>query len=99
MTVFIDLEDLLYHTFIYDENFGFMADPASKDPEFKVLYGTRKQPIHVYMRDGWEDFLKFLRDRRDIIEPILYTGGQKDYSSLILDILDPERDLFDAYLF
>jgi TFIIF-interacting CTD phosphatase-like protein len=27
LTVFLEMEDLLFHTYIYDENFGFLSDP------------------------------------------------------------------------
>jgi len=35
----MEIDDILFHTFIYDENFGFMADPAAKEPEHKLLFG------------------------------------------------------------
>jgi len=34
----MEIDDVLLHTFIYDENFGFMADPAAKEPEHKLLF-------------------------------------------------------------
>ena len=34
LTLYIELDDVLLHTFICDENFGYMANPASKEPEF-----------------------------------------------------------------
>jgi TFIIF-interacting CTD phosphatase-like protein len=37
----MEIDDVLFHTFIYDENFGFMADPAPRDPEYKLLFGDR----------------------------------------------------------
>ena len=41
LTVFMEIDDLLLHTFIYDENFGFMADPAARDPDHKMIVGER----------------------------------------------------------
>jgi hypothetical protein len=99
LTVFIEIEDLLFHTYLYDENFGFMADPAAKDPEYKLVYGPKNTPIHVYMRDHWQDFMKYLKDNKDTIEPILYTSGVKDYSTLILNVIDPNREVFETCLF
>jgi len=56
LTVFMEMDDVFFHTFIYDENFGFMADPNAKDPEFKLRYmepSGRPIPINVYMRDHY----------------------------------------------
>jgi hypothetical protein len=69
----MEIEDFFYHTYIYDENFGFMADPAAKDPEYKLHYGDRNIPIHVYMRKNYDTVLKFFKDNKDVIEPIIYT--------------------------
>jgi len=41
LTLFFEIDDVFFHTYIYDENFGFMADPAPRDPDHKVLFGDR----------------------------------------------------------
>ena len=51
LTLFMELDDSILHTFIYDENFGFMADPNPRDPDYELLFGEKKYPIKVYMRD------------------------------------------------
>lgn len=33
LTLFIEIDDVILHTFICDENFGYISNPASKDPE------------------------------------------------------------------
>jgi len=33
LTIYLELDDFLLHTFIADENFGYIANPAAKDPE------------------------------------------------------------------
>lgn len=33
LTIFIELDDVFLHTFLCDENFGYMANPGAKDPE------------------------------------------------------------------
>lgn len=98
----MEMEDVLYYTFIYDENFGFMADPNPKDPDHQFEYverSGRQIPIKVYMRDHAKDFLDFLKQNRQTIEPILYTSGQQTYSEMILDIIDPHREIFRTRLF
>ena len=34
LTLFIEIDDVLLHTFICDENFGYISNPASKEPEY-----------------------------------------------------------------
>ncbi len=57
MTLFLEIDDSILHTFIYDENFGFMSDSYPREPDHIVNYGDLKIPIRVYMRDHFEDFL------------------------------------------
>ena len=33
----MELDDVLLHTFICDENFGYIANPASKTPEHEFF--------------------------------------------------------------
>jgi hypothetical protein len=33
LTLFIELDDVFLHSFLCDENFGYMANPNAKDPE------------------------------------------------------------------
>ena len=95
----MELDDVLLHTFIYDENFGFMADPAAKDPEYKVHYGKTQIPIHVYLRDHIDEFLTFLKENKDKVETILYTSGVPAYTNLLLDKIDPKREVFQYCLY
>lgn len=37
LTLFIEPDDTLFHTFICDENFGYIANPNAKDPEYEFL--------------------------------------------------------------
>lgn len=95
MALFIEIDDTLLHTFIYDENFGFMADPYPRDPDHILLFGEKQTPIRVYMRDHALDFMKFLKDNKHLIEPIIYTSGVSGYTELLLSVLDPKREVFE----
>jgi hypothetical protein len=99
LTVFMELDDFFLHTYIYDENFGFMSDPAAKDPEFKVHFGPKKQPIHIYLRDHMYDFLEFLKKNKETIEPIIYTSGVPEYTNLVLSVIDPKGEIFENRLY
>jgi TFIIF-interacting CTD phosphatase-like protein len=99
LTLFLELDDTLLHTYIYDENFGFMADPAAKDPEYKFTYGEFNIPINVYIRDHCQEFIEFLKENKNTIEPIIYTSGVADYTTKILNLIDPKKEVFQHCLF
>lgn len=52
LALYLELDDTLLHTYIYDENFGFMSDPSPRPPDFEVRYGEKEIPIRVYLRDN-----------------------------------------------
>jgi TFIIF-interacting CTD phosphatase-like protein len=95
----MELDDVLLHTFIYDENFGFMSDPYPRTPDHILHYGDKRIPIRVYMRDHWQDFMEYLKNNKDKIEPILYTSGVQGYTELLLDVVDPNKEVFEHRLF
>lgn len=37
LSIFIEIDDVFLNTFLCDENFGYMANPASKDPEHEFF--------------------------------------------------------------
>lgn len=99
LTLFMELDDIILHTYIYDENFGFMSDPAAKDPEYKLKLGPKNMPIHLYLRDYMQEFMDFLKENRDKIETIIYTSGVPEYTNLIINAIDPKREVFQHVLY
>ena len=77
MTLFFELDDVFLNTFICDENFGYMANPAAKDPEHEFFLSETRQPVRVYERDYMRDLLAYLKKARNEgnIESIVYTTG------------------------
>jgi len=51
------------------------------------------------MRDYWKEFMDFLKENDEYFEPVIYTSGLKPYTQRILNILDPEREVFKHYLY
>lgn len=90
----MELDDTILHTYIYDENFGFMSDPAPREPEYKLHFGSKNIPIKVYLRHYMQDFMDFLKENKHRIETILYTSAIPEYTNLILDQIDPKREVF-----
>ena len=57
LTLYIEVDDVLLHTYICDENFGYLGNPANKDPEHQFFMEEIKQPVLVYMRDHWKELM------------------------------------------
>jgi TFIIF-interacting CTD phosphatase-like protein len=99
LTMFLEIDDLLFNSFICDENFGYISKPSGKDPEHELFIPEINQPCLVYMRDHWQDFMTFLKDNKDMIEPIVYTTSMAPYTNQMLNILDPEKEVFNTVLY
>ena len=99
LALYLEIDDTILHTFIYDENFGFMSDPNARDPEYELEFGEKRIPIKVYMRDCAQEFLDFLRASKDKIEPIVYTSGVAQYTDMLLNLIDPKREIFEHRLY
>lgn len=99
LTLFMELDDVLMHTFVCDENFGYISNPAQKDPEFEFFLEEIRQPVLVYMRDHWKEFMDYLKENEDWIEPIVYTTAMHPYTNHLLKIVDPEREVFKHSLY
>jgi len=95
----MELDEVLLHSFICDENFGYIANPSSKDPEFEFFMDEIKQPVLVYMRNDWQKFMEYLKNNKDTIEPIIYTSALSPYTAKLVNILDPNREVFNTFLF
>lgn len=76
-----------------------MSDPRPRDPDYELDYGEKRIPIKVYMRDCAQEFLSFLKENRDKIEPIIYTSGVPQYTDMLLNIVDPKREIFEHRLY
>jgi TFIIF-interacting CTD phosphatase-like protein len=95
----MEIDDVLLHTFICDENFGYISNPATKDPEHEFFMEEIRQPVLVYMRDYWEEFVTYLRENQKYIDPVIYTQGLQPYTAHLLRIIDPEREVFKTLLY
>ena len=73
LTLYLELDDILLHTFICDENLGYLSAPSAKDPEYEFLVPDINEPCLVFMRDHFKEFMDYLRDNKDMIDPIVYT--------------------------
>jgi len=98
LTLFLELDDVLMHTFICDENTGYIAKPIFKEPEHEFMLNEVRLPILVYERDHLEDFMKYLQENKGEIETVVFTRAERIYVDAILKILDPQKKVFDHIL-
>ena len=89
----------MLHTFICDENFGYISNPASKEPEYQFFLEEIRQPVLVYMRDYWQEFFDYLKQNQDFYEPILYTNSLHPYMNRLLKIIDPNQQVVKTFLY
>ena len=76
-----------------------MANPNAKDPEHEFTIKDVNQTVLVYERDYMREFLQFLKDSKPEIEPIIFTTAEKVYADHLLDIVDPDREIFEQSLY
>jgi TFIIF-interacting CTD phosphatase-like protein len=93
----MEIDDIILHTFLCDENFGYLANPSAKDPEHKFIMTENNQPVLVYERDYMHDFLDFLKKAKadGLIEPVVFSQGQEFYAKKLLEIVDPKAQIFE----
>jgi len=51
------------------------------------------------MRDHYKEFLEYLKDNSDWIEPIIYTSALKPYNDNLMKIIDPNKEIFKTFLY
>ena len=95
-TLFIELDDLLIHTFIPDENVGYLANSASMDPNKTLFLEEARLNILYYERDFLHKFLDYI-DKN--FEPILFTAARPLYADYIIKQFDPEDKIFRHRLY
>lgn len=95
-TLFLEIDDLLIHTFIPDENIGYLQNSATKEPDKDLFLEEAKLNILYYERDNLFTFLEYISKN---FEPILFTTSQKLYADFIIKQFDPDGTLFRHRLY
>jgi len=95
-TLFIEIDDLIIHTFIPDENIGYIANAATKDADKTLFLEDATLNIMYYERDYLHEFLEYI-DKN--FEPILFTTSQRLYADFIIKQFDPEDKIFRHRLY
>lgn len=95
-TLFIEIDGVLAHIYVPDENTGYMTNPANIEPAAKLFEPTLKVNINYYPRPGLEEFLEYISEN---FEPIIYSKGEKEFVDCIMDQIDPDRKIFRHVLY
>jgi len=95
-TLFIEIDDLLVHTFIPDENIGYIANSATRDPDKTLFLEEAKLNILYYERDHLREFCDYISEN---FEPILFTTSQRLYADFIIKQFDPTDKVFRHRLY
>jgi TFIIF-interacting CTD phosphatase-like protein len=88
LTIFIPMDEILFHSYLPDENMGLYDMPKFKEYDLRIELADYKTFAFIYFRDNLEEFLNFLDEK---FEPILYTTGEKIYIDKIMNTLDPNK--------
>lgn len=99
LTLFMEIDDVLLYTYICDQNFGYLANPTAKDPEHEFFLEEIRQPVVVYMRDNWQEFMNFLKDSKDWLDVVVYTTALQPYTEKLVEILDPKREVLNNFVY
>lgn len=91
LTVYLELEGIIYQSFTPHFNEGYIYQPKRKYDEYleyKDNSENKMYLINLYLRPHYKEFLNYLKENT---ETILYTYTQKFYTDQILNKLGNEN--------
>lgn len=92
LTVFLEVEGVLFHTWVPHKTEAYFNKPyRNSDFEFDTKIGDEDVPVLLYLRPGWQQFLNFLHSN---CETIIYTTLQEEYWQKVSEIIGKERFSF-----
>ncbi|KAL3906066.1 MAG: hypothetical protein SGARI_004170 [Bacillariaceae sp.] len=90
-TLVLDMDETLLHCDVDLE-----ASTFTPHHTFDVRHQGKEYIIHAWLRPGLMDFLDKIAGK---FEVVIFTASQPAYANVILDILDPEKKIFQHRLF
>lgn len=91
LTVFLELEGVLFHTYVPHKTEAYFNKPVRPmDFEFDVTIGDENVPVMLYLRPNWQAFLDYLRVN---CETVIYTSLQDYYLQKAMEVIG--RKQFD----
>jgi len=84
ITLILDLDETLIHA-------DFQCQFSQYDEVLEFTYEDMPVSIPLILRPGVREFLKFVKERFNVI---VFTAGRKEYADCVLKYLDPENKIF-----
>jgi len=86
---------VFFHIYYPDEYEGYLYKPQRDDdlsvdlPEFNTF-------LHVYKRTDCDAFLNYIKNQT---EGVIYSTGSQGYVDKVMDLIDPNREIFKHRLY
>jgi len=90
LTLVIDLDETLIHSDFDNERDNKPLKQMQFSHEGEVV------SFNLYIRPGLVDFLKFSKEKFEIV---IFTASRREYADCILNYLDPENNIFSKRLY
>jgi len=89
LTVFLELDGVLFNVYTPHISEGFFTKPAKKvDFYFDLMTEDERYSIFIYMRPHYQEFLEYLSKNT---ETVLYTFGEKVFMDRIMEGIGKEH--------
>ncbi|CAG9325153.1 unnamed protein product [Blepharisma stoltei] len=86
LTVVLDLDETLGYVYHPEDVCGYQYQPDIKE-DAVIDLKTHKTQLFIYKRPHLQEFLELLDEH---FEPILWSTGEKEYTDLVADVIDPK---------
>ena len=94
LTVFIEMDDTFLHVFYPDAHEGYLNQPL-RDFDHYLEFPEYDTYLNVYKRHNFDKFLDYLRSET---QAVVFSTGSKVYVDKILDLFDPDYEVFKLRL-
>lgn len=89
------MDDTFLFVFYPDELEGYLNQPA-RDHDYYIDLDEYNTFLNIYMRSGYKEFFDYLKENT---EAVIFTTGTKQYADAVLDIVDPNYEIFKHRLY
>lgn len=95
LTVCIELDDTFLFVYYPDEFEGYLNQPM-RDHDYYIDFPEFNTFLNIYMRKGHKEFFEYLKNNT---EAVVFSTGSKQYVDAVLNILDPNYEVFKHRLY
>eukprot|EP01016_Furgasonia_blochmanni_P008167 TRINITY_DN13286_c0_g1_i2.p1 TRINITY_DN13286_c0_g1~~TRINITY_DN13286_c0_g1_i2.p1 ORF type:complete len:301 (+),score=63.87 TRINITY_DN13286_c0_g1_i2:159-1061(+) len=95
LTVVVEMDDVLLHTFYPDDREGYLHAPQ-RDFDFYMDFPEYGTFLSVYKRENLAKFLEYLQEN---CEAVIFSAGVKLYVDKVMDLIDSKKEIFPYRLY